>query len=125
MLTVRDALIAQAAGATGIVISNHNNRFPCAIPPLMALPEIRAAVGEDFRILVDGGLNSGYDVFKALALGADGTLCARGLLASFSKDGEEGLQTKVLEMTAELKGAMAATGSSDLAHINRDAIVLP
>ena len=125
ILSVHDAILAAEAGAAGIVISAHNNRFPCAVPPLKILPAIRKAVGKDFTILVDGGMNSGYDVFKALALGADGVLTARALAAAFAQEGADGLTQKILEMTAELKGAMANTGSPDLAHINPDCLILP
>ncbi len=125
ILSVADALAAKEAGASGIVVSGHNNRFPCAVPPLRILPEIRKAVGDDFQILLDGGILTGYDAFKALALGANGVLCARNLIGVFVKDGAEALETKVLEMTAELKGAMANTGSPDLKHINKDSIILP
>ena len=123
--SVHDALLAVEAGVAGIVVSGHNNRFPCAVPPLKMLPEIRSAAGDRLTILLDGGMNSGYDVFKALALGADGVLSARALCAAFLKEGEEGLTYKLLEMTAELKGAMGNTGSPDLKHINRSSIVLP
>lgn len=123
--SLHDALAAVEAGVAGIVVSGHNNRFPCAVPPLKMLPRIREAVGDKLTILVDGGMNTGYDVFKALALGADGVLSARTLCAAYVKEGEEGLTYKLLEMTAELKGAMANTGSSDLAHLNRDSLILP
>lgn len=125
ILSVHDALLAVEAGAAGIVVSGHNNRFPCAVPPLKILPDIRRAVGRDFTILVDGGMNSGYDAFKALALGADGVLCARALAAAFAANGAEGLTEKLREMTRELRGAMANTGSKDLGHINTGSIILP
>lgn len=125
VLSVHDALAAAEAGVTGIVISGHNNRFPCAVPPLRVLPEIRRAVGDSLIILVDGGLNTGFDVFKALALGADGALCARALAAAFVKEGPEGVTYKLSEMAAELRGAMANTGSPDLGHINRAGVILP
>ena len=125
VMSVHDALAAAEAGAAGIVISGHNNRFPCAVPPLKILPAIRTAVGDRLQIFVDGGFNNGYDVFKALALGADGVLCARAFMAAFAKDGEDGLTNKILEMGAQLKGAMANTGSPDLKHINQDALILP
>ncbi|MBQ7370314.1 MAG: alpha-hydroxy-acid oxidizing protein [Solobacterium sp.] len=121
---VRDALIAKEIGIAGLILSGHNNRFPCAVPPLMILPEIRKAVGDEMKIFVDGGILTGYDAFKALALGADGVLCARGLLGAYMQGGPEGLTAKINEMTAELKGAMAATGSADLKHINKDSIVI-
>ncbi len=117
ILSVEDALAAKEAGVAGIVISGHNNRFPCGIPPLLALPKIRAAVGDSMQIFVDGGLSNGYDAFKALALGADGVLSARALLGEMIKNGPDAMTQKILEMTAELKGAMANTGSTDLKHI--------
>lgn len=123
--SLHDALAAVEAGVAGIVVSGHNNRFPCAVPPLKVLPQIREAVGDRLTILVDGGMNTGYDVFKALALGADGVLSARALCTAFVKEGEEGLTYKLLEMTAELKGAMGNTGSKDLGHLNRDCLILP
>lgn len=123
--SLHDALAAAEAGVAGIVVSGHNNRFPCAVPPLKVLPQIREAVGDKLTILVDGGMNTGYDVFKALVLGADGVLSARALCAAFVKEGEEGLTYKLLEMTAELKGAMGNTGSKDLGHLNRDCLILP
>ncbi|MBQ8073599.1 MAG: alpha-hydroxy-acid oxidizing protein [Clostridia bacterium] len=125
ILSVHDAVAAKEAGAAGVVISGHNNRFPCAVPPLKALPAIRQAVGEDFILLVDGGMNTGYDVFKALALGADGVLNARILCAAFVKDGPEGLTDKILKIGAELRGAMGNTGSPDLRHLNRESLILP
>ena len=124
VVSVHDALLAAEAGGTGIVISGHNNRFPCAVPPLKILPKIREAVGDRLQILVDGGLNTGYEVFKALALGADGVLSARGMLAAYSKEGPDGLTQHILEVTAELKGAMGNTGSPDLKHINRESVIL-
>ena len=123
VISVNDALIAKEAGVDGIVISGHNNRFPCATPPLYILPRIREAVGNDMLILVDGGINNGYDAFKALALGANGVLSARTLLASMVKEGSDGLTQKILEMTAELKGAMANTGSKSLSSINPECII--
>lgn len=125
ILSVHDALLAAEAGVSGIVVSAHNNRFPCAVPALKILPAIREAVGDRIMILIDGGLNSGYDAFKALALGADGVLNAKNLCASYMKDGEEGLTYRILEMTAELKGAMGNTGSKDLKHINQASVILP
>lgn len=125
ILSVHDAVLAKEAGVSGFVISGHNNRFPCAVPPLKILPELRKAVGPDMKIFLDGGINTGFDAFKALALGADGVLSARALCGAFVKDGEEGLTYKLLEMTAELKGAMANTGSADLAHINTASVILP
>lgn len=123
--SVHDAETAKRIGAAGIVLSGHNNRFPCSVPPLMFLPEARKTVGDDMLIFVDGGMNTGYDIFKALALGADAVLCARGLAAVFAKDGAEAMTVKLLELKAELKGAMANTGSPDLKHISPDSVRVP
>ena len=123
VMSMEDALIAKKIGVYGIVLSGHNNRFPCAIPPLKLLPEVRKAVGDRLMIFIDGGLNNGYDAFKALALGADGVLNARSLVGAYIKDGSLGRSMKILEMTAELKGAMANTGSKSLNRINRNCIV--
>lgn len=123
VMSVHDALMAREAGVAGIIISNHNNRFPCTVPPLRLLPEVRKAVGDDLIILIDGGLNTGYEAFKALALGADGILFARDAAAAFVKGQDEGLKGKILQMTAELKGAMANTGSPDLQHINHECVI--
>lgn len=121
--SVRDAVLAKEAGIAGLWLSGHNNRFPCAVPALYVLPKIRDAVGPDMMIFVDGGFKTGYDVFKALALGADGVMCARQFMASFVKEGPEGLTQKILEMAAQLKGAMAATGSADIAHISSESLM--
>ena len=123
VMSVRDALLAKEIGVAGIVISGHNNRFPCEVPALKLLPEIRKAVGDEMTIFIDGGLNNGYDAFKALALGANGVLVARAASAAYVNGQEEGLTEKFLEMTAELKGAMSNTGSPDLQHINHDCII--
>jgi len=123
VMSIEDALIAAKIGIYGIILSGHNNRFPCAVPPLKILPEIRKAVGEDMKIFVDGGMNNGYDAFKALALGADGVLCARSLVGEYVKSGSLACSMKILQIGAEIKGAMANTGSKDLKHINRNCIV--
>lgn len=125
VISVRDAKIAAEVGVAGIVISGHNNHHPCTVPPLRILPEIRAAVGDKLKIFVDGGINTGVEAFKALALGADGTLSARALLGAFSKDGPQGVTNKIKQMTEELRGVMVGTASPDLKSIDRDTIYLP
>ena len=124
IMTVEDAVLAAEVGVAGIVISGHNNRLPCAVPPLKVLPEIRAAVGDRLQILVDGGMKNGYDCFKALALGADGILVARALMTAF-KEGADGVSDKLLEMTAELKGAMVHTNAASLQDIRPEMVCLP
>ena len=75
IMTPDEALIAAEAGVYGIVVSNHGGRvIDEGLSTAEVLPTIRAAVGTQVKILVDGGVRTGYDVFKMLALGADGVL---------------------------------------------------
>lgn len=79
VLSVADALKARQAGCKAIVVSHHHGRVPFGIPPLSILPEIKKAlIGSGMQIFVDGSLMSGYDAYKALALGADAVLIGRG-----------------------------------------------
>ena len=118
-----DVKMCVQAGVAGIVVSHHHAIQDYAVPPLMALPDIKEAAEDKLKIFVDCGLNNGYDAFKALALGADGVLCARAIVGEYIKNGSEACSMKILQMTAELKGAMANTGSKDLKNINKDCIV--
>ena len=73
VLSVADALKCAEIGAKGIIVSHHHGRLPYAVPPMMILPEIKEALKDkDIKIFVDCGIESGSDVYKALALGADG-----------------------------------------------------
>ena len=83
IVSVRDAAICAEAGCAGIIISHHQNMFPWTVPPLLALREIRKEVGNTLKILIDSNFETGYDVFKALALGADGVFVARPLVPIF------------------------------------------
>jgi 4-hydroxymandelate oxidase len=121
-LSVHDAAIAAEAGAAAVLVSHHQNMYPYSVPPLLVLPDIARAVGGSVAVLADCGLASGIDVFKALALGADAACVARPLLPYFHENGADGVRDRLLAMTAELKGAMARTGTPDLAHM--DATVL-
>ena len=72
VLSVRDALTCAEIGAKAIIVSHHHGRMPYAVPPMMVLPEIKKALeGKDVKIIVDCGIASGADVYKAIALGAD------------------------------------------------------
>lgn len=113
VLSVRDALIAKEIGASGIVLSHHGGRMTYTVPPLLLLPEIRKAVGEDLTIFVDCGLASGMDVYKAMALGADAAGVGTHLLPILNREGAEGVAKRLEAMRAELKGVMAHTGITD------------
>jgi isopentenyl diphosphate isomerase/L-lactate dehydrogenase-like FMN-dependent dehydrogenase len=121
ILNASDAEKCVEIGAGAIIVSNHNNRFPSAVPPLAALPEIKKAVGGRFPVLVDGCIESGVEAYKALALGADGVLVCRAFMKAFAK-GPEAVTDKLNAITAELAGCMANTGARDLAHISSDSL---
>jgi len=122
VLSVRDALICLEAGVSGIVVSHHHGILDYAVPPLMALPEIVHAVGGKMRIFVDCGLESGLDVFKALALGADAVCVGRALMDPLTEAGAAGVKGKIEQMTAQLAGAMARTCSAEIRGIDAGVI---
>lgn len=122
ILSVCDAQLAAETGAKAIVLSHHKGEYGFAVPPALVLPEIRRALGADFPIIVDCGIISGIDVFKALALGASGVCVARPMMAPFKKEGAAGIQALVEKLTRELAGAMAKTGAADIRHIDPEVI---
>lgn len=109
VLSVADAVKSAEAGAGGIVVSHHHGRMNSCIPPLMALPRIKAAVGDRVKIFVDCGIESGMDAYKALALGADAVCVGRHLMSHLA-DGAEGVTKRINEMTGELRATMERTG---------------
>ena len=122
VLSVDDALKCMEAGVKGIVVSHHSGIMDYAVPPLMVLPEIVKAVNGKMKIFVDCGVDTGYDTFKALALGADAVCLGRIVLDIFSKTGAEGVKDMINEMTAQLAGVMAKTCSPDITKIDSSLI---
>ncbi len=123
VMTVRGAEKALEAGASGIVVSNHGGRVLDQCPATAeVLPAIADAVGGKMTILVDGGIRSGLDVFKALALGADAVLIGRPFVNMVYGGGAEGVRIYVDKLKAELADAMAMCGAHSLAEIRRDMI---
>ena len=123
IMTVKGALKALEAGASGIVVSNHGGRVLDQCPATAeVLPAIADAVGGKMTILVDGGIRSGMDVFKALALGADGVLIGRPFVNMIYGAGAEGVQVYVDKLKAELADTMAMCGAHSLDEISRDMI---
>jgi L-lactate dehydrogenase (cytochrome) len=110
-----DARAAFAEGADAIVVSNHGGRqLDGAISAVRALPAIRDAVGGDAIILADGGIRSGLDVLRYLALGADGVLLGRAWAWALAAGGEAGVAHMLALLRAELLAAMAFTGRTRL-----------
>ena len=123
IMTVAGAKKALEAGAAGIVVSNHGGRVLDQCPATAeVLPGIVDAVGGKMTILVDGGIRTGMDVFKALALGADGVLIARPFVTMVYGGGAEGVQVYVDKLKAELEDTMSMCGAHTLADINRSMI---
>ena len=123
IMTVSGAKKALEAGANGIVVSNHGGRVLDQCPATAeVLPAIVDAVGGKMTVLVDGGIRSGMDVFKALALGADGVLIARPFVTMVYGGGADGVQVYVEKLKAELADAMAMCGAHSLSDINRSMI---
>ena len=123
IMTVSGAKKALEAGASGIVVSNHGGRVLDQCPATAeVLPAIVDAVGGKMTVLVDGGIRSGMDVFKALALGADGVLIARPFVTMVYGGGADGVQVYVEKLRAELADAMAMCGAHSLADIDRSMI---
>lgn len=118
VLSVQDAYKCAEAGAKGIVVSHHHGIMDYAVPPLMILPEIVKVIDHSIPVFVDCGISSGIDAFKALALGADAVCAGRVLMEPLKSEKADGVRKKLEEMTAELAGMMARTGSHDIRHID-------
>ena len=126
IMTVQGALDAKEAGASAIVVSNHGGRVQDQTPSTAeVLEEIADAVGGDLMILVDGGIRSGADVFKALALGANAVLIARPYVTAVYGGGEEGVKLYTEKIGKELADTMKMCGVSKLSDISKDNLFKP
>ena len=122
VMTVRGALKAKKAGAAGIIVSNHGGRVLDQCPATAdVLPEIAEAV-PDMMVLVDGGIRSGVDVFKAIALGADGVVIARPYVTAVYGGADEGVRLYTDKIGAELADTMKMCGASSLSEISADMV---
>jgi L-lactate dehydrogenase (cytochrome) len=126
VLDPEDAERAAAAGADAIVVSNHGGRqLDGALSSIRMLPEIVAAVGDKTEVWMDGGVRSGQDVLKALALGAKGVMIGRAFVYGLGAMGEAGV-TKTLEVIhKELDVSMALCGETKVANVGRHNVLLP
>ncbi len=123
IMTVKGARKALETGAAGIVVSNHGGRVQDGVPATAeVLPAIAQAVKGQMTIFVDGGIRSGTDVCKALALGADACILARPYVTAVYGGGAEGVQVLTSKLKAELSDTMTMCGVHSLAEIDRDLI---
>ncbi len=123
IMTVKGAMKAKEAGADAIVVSNHGGRVLDQCPATAeVLEEIVNAVDGSMKIFVDGGIRSGVDVFKALALGADAVIIARPFVTAVYGGAQEGVEAYVNKIGSELKDTMAMCGVASLKEITRDCV---
>jgi L-lactate dehydrogenase (cytochrome) len=120
ILDLEDARLATKTGAQAIVVSNHGGRQLDGAPSSISmLPRIVDAVGSELEILFDGGVRSGQDVLRALALGAKGCLIGRAFLYGLGAGGEAGVTAAIEVIRKELDVSMALTGVSRVKDIDR------
>lgn len=125
IMTVESALRAKEAGADAIVVSNHGGRvLDETLSTIEVLEEIVQAVGNEMTVLVDGGFRTGHDVFKALALGADGVLIGRPVSLAAIGAGAQGVADYFENIRKELADVMLMSGCAALNDITRDKIVV-
>ncbi len=124
VMDAEDARLAADSGADALVVSNHGGRQLDGAPSsIQALPAIVEAVGERIEVWMDGGIRSGQDVLKAVALGAKGTLIGRPFLYGLGALGEAGV-TKCLDIIArELDLTMAFCGHTDIRQVDRGILI--
>lgn len=126
IMTVKGAIKAVEAGASGIIVSNHGGRVLDQCPATAeVLAEIADAVRGKITIFVDGGIRSGTDVFKALAMGADAVVIARPYVTAVYGGGAEGVRLYTEKIGEELRDAMLMCGAASLKDIDRSMVRLP
>jgi len=124
ILDVDDARAAAEIGADGVIVSNHGGRQLDGVPSTArALPPIADAVGDRLTVLADGGVRSGLDVVRMLALGARGVLLGRAWVYALAAAGEQGVSHMLQLVEAEMRVAMALTSCTNIDRITRDALV--
>jgi isopentenyl diphosphate isomerase/L-lactate dehydrogenase-like FMN-dependent dehydrogenase len=123
VLSAEDAVKCANLGAKAIIVSHHHGRMPYAMPPMSMLPEIREAlIGTDVKIIVDCGIASGADVYKALALGADAAAVGRSMLPSLEENGVDGVVNFVRGVQKELRFIMSCTGFAKPSDIDESCL---
>jgi L-lactate dehydrogenase (cytochrome) len=123
VLDVEDARVAAKSGATALVVSNHGGRQLDGAPSSISmLPRIADALGSDIEIMFDGGIRSGQDLFRALALGAKSCLSGRAYIYGLGAGGQAGVTRAIEIIRNELDVTMALTGVKNIAQIDRRAI---
>jgi L-lactate dehydrogenase (cytochrome) len=121
ILDVEDAKRAASEAVDGIVVSNHGGRqLDCASGTMAVLPHVVDAVGDRLEVLLDGGVRSGHDIYKTLALGAKGVLIGRPFLYGLAAMGERGVDSAIEVLRESFDNAMILTGVTKVGDISRD-----
>ena len=124
VLDVEDARLAAKSGAAAIVVSNHGGRQLDGAPSSISmLPRIADAVGSEIEVLFDGGIRSGQDLLRALALGAKGCLIGRAYIFGLGADGEAGVGKAIEIIRKEFEVSMALTGVNRVSEIGRQILM--
>jgi len=123
VMTAEEAVETVDCGAAGLVVSNHGGRALDSTPGTAeVLPEIAAAVKGSIKIFIDGGIRSGEDVLKALALGAEAVLIGRPVAIAAVGGGVEGVEMLIRQLKDDLKKSMLLTGCGSLQLIGPYAV---
>lgn len=124
VLSVSDAQKAVELGASAIVVSNHGSAsFDYSVPSMIALPKVAASVGDRLTVMVDTGFQSGSDVFKALAAGANAVGFASPLVLAWAANGSKGVELLLNQIRLELRRNMAGAGCPDLPSMKRAIVI--
>jgi L-lactate dehydrogenase (cytochrome) len=124
ILDAEDAVAAADLGADGIVVSNHGGRQLDGVPSTATvLPLIAEKVGHRLSVLVDGGVRSGLDVVRMLALGAKGVLLGRAWAYALAAAGQQGVTHVLKLIEAEMRVAMSLTGATNISEIDRRILI--
>ena len=121
ILNAKDALEAAAFEVDGIVVSNHGGRQLDGVrSTCRALPEIVRKVGDRLDVLVDGGVDSGVDVLRFIALGAKGVMIGRSWVYGLAARGQAGVEDVIEILAKELRVSMALAGCNTIADVDSD-----
>ncbi len=123
VLTAEDAARAVDSGVDGIIVSNHGGRNLDMLPAAIeALPQVADEVGERIPVLMDSGIRRGTDIMMALALGAKAVLVGRPYAYGLAAGGADGVERVIRILREELERAMALTGRTSIAEIDRSVL---
>lgn len=124
VLDPRDVVLAEKSGCAGVIVSNHGGRqLDTVLPSAMALPSIAEVAGNNFVVIVDGGIRRGTDIVKGLALGANAVMIGRQLLWALAVGGEKGVADALSIFAAEFNIALGVIGVNSVSELSPDLVM--